>query len=44
MIKNKDNGFIGKAVISLIATLGTLALFMGTSGSQLTSKKLQNSI
>ena len=32
MIKNKDNGFIGKAVISLIATLGTLALFMGTSG------------
>lgn len=33
MIKNKDNGFIGKAVISLIATLGTLALFMGTSGA-----------
>ena len=32
MIKNKDNGFIGKAIISLIATLGTLALFMGTSG------------
>ena len=33
MIKNKDNGFIGKAIISLIATLGTLALFMGTSGA-----------
>ena len=33
MIKNKENGFIGKAVISLIATLGTLALFMGTSGA-----------
>ena len=32
MIKNKDNGFIGKAIISLIATLGTLALFMGTTG------------
>ena len=31
MIKNKDNGFIGKVIISLIATLGTLALFMGTS-------------
>lgn len=33
MIKNKDNGFIGKAIISLIASLGTLALFMGTSGA-----------
>ena len=33
MIKNKDNGFIGKAIISLIATLGILALFMGTSGA-----------
>ena len=33
MIKNKDNSFIGKAIISLIATLGTLALFMGTSGA-----------
>lgn len=33
MIKNKDNGFIGKVIISLIATLGTLALFMGTSGA-----------
>ncbi|MCA6656092.1 hypothetical protein [Streptococcus salivarius] len=33
MIKNKDNGFIGKAIISLIATLGTLALFMGSSGA-----------
>lgn len=33
MIKNKDIGFIGKAIISLIATLGTLALFMGTSGA-----------
>ena len=33
MIKNKDNGFISKAIISLIATLGTLALFMGTSGA-----------
>ena len=33
MIKNKDNGFIGKAIISLIATLGTLTLFMGTSGA-----------
>ena len=33
MIKNKDNGFIGKAIISLIATLGTLALFVGTSGA-----------
>lgn len=32
MIKKKNNGFIGKAIISLIATLGTLALFMGTSG------------
>ena len=32
MIKNKDNGFIGKAIISLIATLGTLTLFMGTTG------------
>ena len=33
MIKKKNNGFIGKAIISLIATLGTLALFMGTSGA-----------
>ena len=33
MIKNKDNGFIGKAIISLIASLGILALFMGTSGA-----------
>ena len=33
MIKNKDNGFISKAIISLIATLGALALFMGTSGA-----------
>ena len=33
MIKNKDNDFIGKAIIGLIATLGTLALFMGTSGA-----------
>ncbi|MFR3615048.1 MAG: signal peptide protein [Streptococcus salivarius] len=33
MIKNKDNSFIGKAIISLIATLGTLALFMSTSGA-----------
>lgn len=33
MIKNKDNGFIGKAIICLIATLGALALFMGTSGA-----------
>ena len=33
MIKNKDNGFIGKVIISLIATLGALALFMGTSGA-----------
>ena len=32
MIKKKNNGFIGKAIISLITTLGTLALFMGTSG------------
>ena len=31
--RNKDNGFIGKAIISLIATLGILALFMGTSGA-----------
>ena len=33
MIKKKNNGFIGKAIISLITTLGTLALFMGTSGA-----------
>lgn len=33
MIKKKNNGFIGKAIISLIATLGTLALFMDTSGA-----------
>ena len=33
MIKKKNNGFIGKTIISLIATLGTLALFMGTSGA-----------
>ena len=33
MIKNKDNGFISKAIISLIATFGTLALFVGTSGA-----------
>lgn len=32
MIKTKIMVFIGKAVISLIATLGTLASFMGTSG------------
>ena len=32
MIKKKNNGFIGKTIISLITTLGTLALFMGTSG------------
>ena len=25
MIKKKNNGFIGKAIISLITTLGTLA-------------------
>ncbi len=33
MNKNKNNGFIGKSIISLITTLGTLALFMGTSGA-----------
>lgn len=32
MIVNKDNGFISKAIISVIATFGTLALFMGTTG------------
>ena len=32
MIMNKDNGFISKAIVSVIATLGTLALFMGTTG------------
>ena len=42
MIKNKENGFIGKAVISLIATLGTLALFMGTSGASADVKESQN--
>ena len=39
MIKNKDNGFIGKAIISLIATLGILALFMGTSGASADGKE-----
>ena len=43
MIKNKDNGFIGKVVISLIATLGTLALWVPVE-LQLMSKKLQNLI
>ena len=33
MNKKKNNGFIGKSIISLITTLGTLALFMGTSGA-----------
>ena len=32
MIKNKDNGFISKAIVSVIATFGVLALFMGTTG------------
>jgi len=41
MIKNKDNGFIGKAIISLIATLGTLGVPVEL---QLTLKKRQNLI
>lgn len=32
MIMNKDNGFISKAIVSVIATFGALALFMGTTG------------
>lgn len=32
MIMNKDNGFISKAIVSVIATFGVLALFMGTTG------------
>ena len=32
MIMNKDNGYIGKAIVSAIVTFGVLALFMGTTG------------